>query len=41
MQQQSVIHSDPGIMSGEPVFKGTRVPLYILIGLVEEDGKAA
>lgn len=26
-----VVHSDPGIMSGEPVFVGTRVPLKNLI----------
>lgn len=27
----SVVHSDPEIMSGEPVFVGTRVPLKNLI----------
>ena len=27
----SVIHSDPEIMSGEPVFVGTRVPVKILL----------
>ncbi len=27
----SVIHSDPGILSGTPVFVGTRVPLQNLI----------
>ena len=25
-----VVHSDPEIMSGEPVFVGTRVPVYNL-----------
>ena len=28
---KSVIHSDPEIMSGEPVFVGTRVPVKILL----------
>ena len=27
----NVVHSDPEIMSGEPVFVGTRVPLKSLI----------
>ena len=27
---KSVIHSDPGILSGRPVFVGTRVPVRIL-----------
>jgi uncharacterized protein (DUF433 family) len=27
----SIVHSDPEIMSGEPVFVGTRVPLKNLI----------
>jgi uncharacterized protein (DUF433 family) len=30
MSQKSVIHSDPEIMGGTPVFVGTRVPLKIL-----------
>ena len=25
---------DPEIMLGKPVFKGTRIPLYIIIGLI-------
>ena len=28
---RTVIHSDPEILGGTPVFVGTRVPLYILI----------
>lgn len=28
---QEVIHSDPGILGGTPVFRGTRVPVRILI----------
>ena len=27
----SVVHSDPEIMGGTPVFVGTRVPVHILI----------
>ena len=28
---RTIIHSDPEILGGTPVFVGTRVPLYILI----------
>ena len=31
----SVVHSDPDIMGGVPVFQGTRVPLRNLIDYVE------
>jgi uncharacterized protein (DUF433 family) len=31
MKPSSVIHSDPDILSGTPVFVGTRVPLQALI----------
>ena len=31
MNKESVIHSDPGILGGIPVFVGTRVPLRNLI----------
>ena len=31
----SVIHSDPEILSGEPVFVGTRVPMQTLIDYLE------
>jgi uncharacterized protein (DUF433 family) len=31
MHQQSVIHSDPDVLGGAPVFAGTRVPLRALI----------
>ena len=31
----SVIHSDPEILSGEPVFVGTRVPVQTLIDYLE------
>ncbi|HKO54632.1 MAG TPA: DUF433 domain-containing protein [Thermoanaerobaculia bacterium] len=32
---QSVVHSDPEIMSGTPVFVGTRVPVYNLFDYLE------
>lgn len=35
MQAQSVIHSDPEILSGTPVFVGTRVPLKNLTDYLE------
>jgi len=35
MDQQNVVHSDPEIMSGTPVFVGTRVPLYNLFDYLE------
>jgi uncharacterized protein (DUF433 family) len=31
----SVIHSDPGILGGTPVFVGTRVPLRTLFDYLE------
>jgi uncharacterized protein (DUF433 family) len=31
----SVIHSDPEILSGKPVFVGTRVPLQNLVDYLE------
>ncbi|MFA5891996.1 MAG: DUF433 domain-containing protein [Actinomycetota bacterium] len=33
----SVVHSDPEILSGAPVFIGTRVPLRNLIDYLEDD----
>jgi uncharacterized protein (DUF433 family) len=30
MKKKSIVHSDPEIMSGIPVFVGTRVPVDIL-----------
>jgi uncharacterized protein (DUF433 family) len=35
MSVQSVIHSDPEILGGTPVFRGTRVPLMNLIDYLE------
>ena len=35
MHQQSVIHSDPEVLGGVPVFAGTRVPLRALIDYLE------
>lgn len=33
--RQSVIHSDPGILGGTPVFVGTRVPVKTLYDYLE------
>jgi uncharacterized protein (DUF433 family) len=35
MSDASVVHSDPGIVSGEPVFVGTRVPVRSLVDWLE------
>jgi uncharacterized protein (DUF433 family) len=35
MSPQNVVHTDPEIMSGEPVFVGTRVPVYNLFDYLE------
>ncbi len=35
MARESVIHSDPEILGGTPVFVGTRVPLKNLIDYIE------
>jgi uncharacterized protein (DUF433 family) len=35
MNAREVVHSDPEIMSGTPVFVGTRVPLYNLFDYLE------
>jgi len=35
MNRQNVVHTDPEIMSGEPVFIGTRVPVYNLFDYLE------
>ena len=34
---RSVIHSDPDILSGTPVFIGTRVPAQTLLDYLEAD----
>jgi uncharacterized protein (DUF433 family) len=34
-EQSRVVHSDPEIMSGTPVFVGTRVPVQNLIDYLE------
>ena len=36
MNASELITRDPEIMSGTPVFKGTRVPIKILIDYLEE-----
>ena len=35
--QQPVVHSDPQILGGTPVFVGTRVPVQNLIDYLEGD----
>jgi uncharacterized protein (DUF433 family) len=35
MKQQSVVHSDPDILGGSPVFVGTRVPVQALIDYIQ------
>ena len=35
MKQSSVVHSDPDILGGAPVFVGTRVPVQALIDYIE------
>jgi uncharacterized protein (DUF433 family) len=37
MKHKSVVHSDPEIMSGTPVFLGTRVPVQTLLDYLEAD----
>jgi uncharacterized protein (DUF433 family) len=35
MKQSSVVHCDPDILGGTPVFVGTRVPVQALIDYIE------
>jgi len=35
MSEQSVIHSNPNILGGTPVFFGTRVPVQTLLDYLE------
>ena len=35
MKSRSVVHSDPDILGGTPVFVGTRVPVQALIDYIE------
>lgn len=35
MKRSSVVHSDPDILGGTPVFVGTRVPVQALIDYIE------
>src|SRR5437763_12951478 len=35
VRRQNIVHSDPEIMSGTPVFVGTRVPVYNLFDYLE------
>ena len=38
---QSVVHSDPEVLSGTPVFVGTRVPFRTLIDYLESGSTLA
>ena len=38
---KGIIHRDPDIMSGVPVFRGTRVPLQTFFDYLEGDGGLA
>jgi uncharacterized protein (DUF433 family) len=35
MKTSSIVHSDPDILGGTPVFIGTRVPIQALIDYIE------
>ena len=35
MNEASVVHSDPNILGGTPVFVGTRVPVQAMIDYIE------
>ena len=37
LEIQGIIHCDPEIMSGVPVFRGTRVPLQTFFDYLEDD----
>ncbi len=41
LEAQGIIHCNPEIMSGVPVFKGTRVPLKTFFDYLEGDGGLA
>ena len=37
LEMKGIIHRDPDIMSGIPVFKGTRIPLQTFFDYLEGD----
>jgi uncharacterized protein (DUF433 family) len=41
LEMKGIVHRDPDIMSGAPVFKGTRVPLQTFFDYLEGDGGLA
>ena len=41
LDNSSVIHSDPEILGGTPVFVGTRVPVQTLLDYLEEGASIA
>jgi uncharacterized protein (DUF433 family) len=36
MERAEIVHSDPGILGGTPVFVGTRVPVQTLLVYLEK-----
>jgi uncharacterized protein (DUF433 family) len=41
LREHQIIHSDPEIMSGAPVFPGTRVPLQAFFDYLEDEAGLA
>ncbi len=41
LEMKGIVHRDPDIMSGVPVFKGTRVPLQTFFDYLEGEGGLA
>ena len=41
LEMKGIIHRDPDIMSGVPVFRGTRVPLQTFFDYLEGEGGLA
>lgn len=37
LHQRQIVHSDPEVMSGVPVFVGTRVPLQTFLDYLEDE----
>jgi uncharacterized protein (DUF433 family) len=33
---ETMVHSDPEIMAGTPVFRGTRIPVYLIADMMEQ-----
>ena len=39
-KQPSVVHSDPAILGGTPVFKGTRIPVDLVADMLAQGATA-